>query len=80
MVLIIGHFSLFHLVDDGINCRLLKRLVPIHSLRSQVSLISKQPLPALGEVGDKVPYACHSTGREGWQGITVFGRPGRKKS
>jgi hypothetical protein len=31
-----------------------------------------------GEVGDKIPYARHSTGWEGWPGVTVFGRPGHK--
>jgi hypothetical protein len=34
MALVSCRFSLFHLVDDGINCRFLKGLVPVRSLNS----------------------------------------------
>ncbi len=74
--LISCRFSLFHLVDDGINCRFLKGLVPIRSFNSffyfQIAFTGP------GEVGDEIADARHSTGCEGWQGVTVFGRPGRK--
>ncbi len=76
MALISRRFSLFHLVDDGINCRFLKGLVPIRSLNSFLNF--QIAFTGSGEVGDEVAYARHSTGWEGWQGVTVFDRPGRK--
>ncbi len=76
MALISCRFSLFHLVDDGINCRFLKGLVPVHSFNSffyfQIAFTGS------GEVGNEISDACRSTGCEGWQGVTVFGQPGCK--
>ncbi len=76
MALISCCFSLFHLVDDGINCRFLKGLVPVRSFNSFLNF--QIAFTGSGEVGDEIAYARHSTGCEGRQGVTVFGRPGRK--
>jgi hypothetical protein len=74
--LILRCFSLFNFADDGINCRFLKGLIPVLSLNGFFNF--QIAFTGSGEVGDEVPYARHSTGWEGWQGVTVFGRPGRK--
>jgi hypothetical protein len=76
MALISCRFSLFHLVDDGINCRLPNGLVPIRSLNGFLNF--QIAFTGSGEVGDEILHARHSTGWEGWQGVTVIGRPGRK--
>jgi hypothetical protein len=73
MALIIRRFSLFNFADDGINCRFLKRLVPICSLNGFFDF-------QIAFTSDEVPYGRHSTGWEGWQGVTVFGWPGRKRA
>jgi hypothetical protein len=76
MALISRRFSLFLLVDDSINCRFLKGLVPVRSLNSFLNF--QIAFTGSGKVGDEIAYAWHSTGWEGWQGVTVFGRPDRK--
>ncbi len=74
--LILRCFSLFNFADGGINCRFLRGLIPVRSFNCFFDL--QISFTGSGEVGDKVPYALHSTGWEGWQGVTVFVRPRRK--
>jgi hypothetical protein len=60
MALVIGGFSVFHLLDDGVNCRFLERLFTVdvlnHLFYFQIAFAGS------GEIGDEVADARHSTG------------------
>ncbi len=57
--LVIGGFSVFHLLDDGVNCRFLERLFTVdvlnHLFYFQIAFAGS------GEIGDEVADARHST-------------------
>jgi hypothetical protein len=76
MVQIGGGFASLHLLNDGVDRRLLQRLIAIGSVDHHFDFLIAFAGP--GEIGDKIMGACHAAVLEGWGGLAGFGPAGRR--